>query len=72
MIIRRSCTFQNEGSLNAAITLANRLVLKSWFSRRVGNEEEGTDVNRSWLLDSTENNAAYCLLHQISLLRCWV
>lgn len=58
MIIRGSCTFQNEGSLNATTT--NRLMPKSWFSRRVGNEEEGTEINRSWLLYSPKNNAAYC------------
>lgn len=60
MIIRGSCTFQNEASLNAATTSTDRLMPKSWFSRRVGNEEEGTEVNRSWLLYSPKNNAAYC------------
>nr|XP_042908547.1 uncharacterized protein LOC107437323 [Parasteatoda tepidariorum] len=60
MIIRGSCTFQNEASLNAATASTNRLMPKSWFSRRVGNEEEGIEVNRSWLLYSPKNNAAYC------------
>lgn len=60
MIIRGSRIFQNESSLNAVATSANRLMPKSWFSRRVGNEEEGTEINRSWLLYSPKNNAAYC------------
>ena len=72
LIIRGPRIFQNESSLNAAATSANRLMPKSWFSRRVGNEEEGTEINQSWLFYSPKNNAAYCfgwlqLLHQIPL-----
>lgn len=41
---------------------------KSRFSRRVGNEEEGTEVNRLRLFYSPKNNTAYyfCYLRQFS------
>lgn len=70
MIIRGFRSFQNESSLNAT-ALTNRLIPKSWFFRRVGNEEKGTEDNRSCLLYSSKNNEGYCfcccLLHQIPL-----
>ena len=44
MIIRGSRILQNESSLNAVATSTNRLMLTSWFSQRVGNEEEGTEI----------------------------
>lgn len=48
IIIPRFCAFQSEVSLNAATTSNNRLMPKSWLSRRASNKEEGTEVNRSY------------------------
>ena len=53
-------TYQNKASLNAVITSTNHLMPTCWFSRRVSNENEGTEVNRSRLLYLPKNNAAYC------------
>ena len=48
MIILEPSTYQNKASLNVAITSTNLLMARSWSSRRVDNEKEGTEVNRSW------------------------
>ncbi|XP_035230146.1 uncharacterized protein LOC118202101 [Stegodyphus dumicola] len=59
MTILGSHIFQNESSLNAIATSTNRLMPKRRI-RRIGTEEEGTEINRSWLLYSPKINAAYC------------
>lgn len=46
--------------MHVATTSPNRVMPKFWFSQRVGNNQEGTDVNRFWLLNSPKNYAAYC------------
>ena len=66
MIILEPSTYQNKACLNAAITSTNRLMPRAWFSRRDGNEKEGTEVTQSSFLPRIAF-VAYYLVHQISL-----
>ena len=55
LITLGSIPFQHRGSLSSVA--GERSITASWFKRRLANGEE---VNRSWLLYSPINKAAYC------------